>query len=245
MVQQGERWLRTECRSCQLYHHHYCRLCSPILKSLVVSFFFSFFFSLPLLLFLLLLFFFFSTFPSLLFQCPFSRVVGITRPILCTLCVFIRLSRSAKTLTVAAAVSFIVPAFGNVATRRRTSPNPRRGAEGERGGREEDARLDISVNTSRWNKRLEYRLVRVSLEKALERSRSSIVRRASSSPVLFPRYYRSAPLYRTYSRHLRLRGFFFATHVERRNIATSRATSICRFAITTSARLTVLVQSRD
>ena len=103
---------------------------------------------------------------------------------------------------------------------------PPRGAEGERGGREEDARLDISVNTSRWNKRLEYRLVRVSLEKALERSRSSIVRRASSSPVLFPRYYRSAPLYRTYSRHLRLRGFFFATHVERRNIATSRATSI-------------------
>lgn len=131
MVQQGERWLRTECRSCQLYHHHYCRLCSPILKSLVVSFFFSFFFSLPLLLFLLLLFFFFSTFPSLLFQCPFSRVVGITRPILCTLCVFIRLSRSAKTLTVAAAVSFIVPAFGNVATRRRTSPNPRGGRRGK------------------------------------------------------------------------------------------------------------------
>ena len=75
-----------------------------------------------LLLFLLLFLFLTVYFTSFSMALP-SRGRYYRPGLFYTLCIFIRFSRSAKTLTVAAAaaVSFIVPAFGNVATRRRTN----------------------------------------------------------------------------------------------------------------------------
>lgn len=132
MVQQGEPWLHTECRSCQLYAitarspPFPPRFCIPVFFSFFptpsplslpsASFppFFSFFSSF-LSFFPLFSFPFFS--PSLLMRLLVVATRHYRRGLFYTLCIFIRLFRSPKTVTVVVP-RFIVPAF-RVATPRR------------------------------------------------------------------------------------------------------------------------------
>lgn len=176
--------------------------CAPplILKSLVVSFFFS----LSLLLFLLFFIFFLLLLPLLFLFISSSLACSVLPGLFYTLLYIYPAFSLSQDADCRRCREFYCP---GVRQRCNAAKNVAEPGAGERGGREEDARHDISVNASRWNKRLEYRLVRVSLEKALERSRSSIVRRARPPlSLLFPRYYRSAPLCpHTNGSHPRLR----------------------------------------
>lgn len=161
MVQQGEPWLHTECRSCQLYA--ITARSPPFPPRFCIPVFFSFppppflFPPLPFLLSFLLFFLsfilsplFFPFFsPSLLMRLPVVATRHYRRGLFYTLCIFIRLFRSPKTVTVVVP-RFIVPAF-RVATpcreRREANRNTKRKREERR-----RTGLDL-VNTSPWNKR--------------------------------------------------------------------------------------------
>lgn len=134
MVQQGEPWLHTECRSCQFYaiHHH------PILPppfSTPVFFSFLLFSSLRFLSSFLSFFSsFLSFFPlfSFLFFPPLNALLLVAtryhrRGPFYTLPIFIRLFRSPKTVTVVVP-RFIVPAF-RIATPRRERREANRNTE--------------------------------------------------------------------------------------------------------------------